>query len=154
MSFSEPDGSAVEALKDISFNLREGELLSILGPSGCGKTTLLNIIAGFLSPSSGQVMLNRQPVTGPGADRGMVFQQGALFEWMNVRRNIGFGPAMKGVPAEQIKQRTDELLEMVGLHGYGGKAVYELSGGMQQRVALARCLANDPDIILMDAPSE
>jgi len=152
MSFSEPDGSAVEALKDISFNLREGELLSILGPSGCGKTTLLNIIAGFLSPSSGQVMLNRQPVTGPGADRGMVFQQGALFEWMNVRRNIGFGPAMKGVPAEQIKQRTDELLEMVGLHGYGGKAVYELSGGMQQRVALARCLANDPDVILMDEP--
>jgi taurine transport system ATP-binding protein len=82
----------------------------------------------------------------------MVFQQGALFEWMSVRKNIGFGPAMKGVPAPQIKETVDELLEIVGLHDYGDKAVYELSGGMQQRVALARCLANDPDVILMDEP--
>jgi len=152
MSFSEPNGNTVDALKGISFDLQEGELLSVLGPSGCGKTTLLNIIAGFLSPSSGQVKLNDQLITGPGPERGMVFQQGALFEWMSVRKNIGFGPAMKGMPAAQIKQQTDELLETVGLHGYGDKAVYDLSGGMQQRVALARCLANDPDVILMDEP--
>lgn len=152
MTFSLPDGSRVEALKNISLNLQEGELLSILGPSGCGKTTLLNIIAGFLSPSDGEVILNGHQVTGPDAERGMVFQQGALFEWMNVRKNIAFGPNMKGVPQHKINQHVDELLETVGLHGFGDKHVYELSGGMQQRVALARCLANDPDIILMDEP--
>jgi len=152
MAFSLPDGSRVDALKNISLDLREGELLSILGPSGCGKTTLLNIIAGFLAPTEGQVVLNGETVIGPAAARGMVFQQGALFEWMNVRKNIGFGPAMKGLPVAQINQRVDALLETVGLHGFGDKAVYELSGGMQQRVALARCLANDPDVILMDEP--
>ncbi len=152
MSFSLPDGSCVEALKNISIDLHKGELLSILGPSGCGKTTLLNIIAGFLLPSSGQTILNGKSITGPDAERGMVFQQGALFEWMSVRKNIAFGPAMKGVSSTQINQQVDELLETVGLHGFGDKAVYELSGGMQQRVALARCLANDPDVILMDEP--
>ena len=152
MSFELPDGSSAEALKDISLNLREGELLSILGPSGCGKTTLLNIIAGFLSPTKGSVSLNNKQVTGPSAERGMVFQQGALFEWMNVRKNIGFGPNMQNMPATQVNQRVDELLETVGLHGFGEKNVYELSGGMQQRVSLARCLANDPDVILMDEP--
>jgi len=152
MTFNLPNGGSVEALKNVSLDLREGELLSILGPSGCGKTTLLNIVAGFLSPTGGQVILNDKPITEPGAERGMVFQQGALFEWMSVRKNIGFGPAMKGVPEAQIKQRVDELLEIVGLHGFGEKAIYELSGGMQQRVALARCLANDPEVILMDEP--
>lgn len=152
MTFDLPNGSSIEALKDVSLNLNEGEILTVLGPSGCGKTTLLNIVAGFLAPTSGQVILNGNIVTGPSAERGMVFQQGALFEWMSVRKNIGFGPAMKGVPAPQIKETVDELLEIVGLHDYGDKAVYELSGGMQQRVALARCLANDPDVILMDEP--
>ncbi len=152
MTFSLPGGNSIEALKGVSLELAEGELMSVLGPSGCGKTTLLNIIAGFLAPTSGQVVLNGHEVTGPGPERGMVFQQGALFEWMSVRKNVGFGPAMKGVPAAKIKQRVDELLEIVGLHDFGEKAVYELSGGMQQRVALARCLANDPDVILMDEP--
>ncbi len=152
MTFELPDGNSIEALKDISLNIDEGEILTVLGPSGCGKTTLLNIIAGFLAPTNGWVILNGKHVTGPGPERGMVFQQGALFEWMNVRKNIGFGPAMKGVPPAQIKETVDELLEIVGLHDYGKKAVYELSGGMQQRVALARCLANDPDVILMDEP--
>jgi taurine transport system ATP-binding protein len=152
MSFDLPDGSSTEALKNISLDLKKGELLSILGPSGCGKTTLLNIIAGFLSPTSGQVTLNGKQVTEPGAERGMVFQQGALFEWMNVRNNIAFGPNMKKAPALQTRNLVDELLETVGLHGFADKAVYELSGGMQQRVALARCLANDPDVILMDEP--
>jgi len=152
MSFNLPDGSTVEALKNVSLNLQQGELLSVLGPSGCGKTTLLNIVAGFLAPSEGQVVLNQHLVTGPDAERGMVFQQGALFEWMNVRKNIAFGPTMKGLPEKQINQHVDELLETVGLHGFGNKHIYELSGGMQQRVALARCLANDPDVILMDEP--
>jgi len=152
MSFELPGGGSAEALKDISINLHEGELLSILGPSGCGKTTLLNIVAGFLSPTKGSVSLNNHQVTGPSAERGMVFQQGALFEWMNVRKNIGFGPNMQNMPIAQINQRVDELLETVGLHGFADKNVYELSGGMQQRVSLARCLANDPDVILMDEP--
>ena len=141
-----------EALKNISLDINKGELISILGPSGCGKTTLLNIVAGFLAPTDGEVVLNGHTVTGPNAERGMVFQQGALFEWMNVRNNIGFGPSMQGLPKTQINQRVDELLETVGLHGFGEKHVYELSGGMQQRVSLARCLANDPDVILMDEP--
>lgn len=152
MTFDLPDGSAVDALKNVSLDIKKGELISILGPSGCGKTTLLNIVAGFLCPSSGEVKLNGQTVNGPGAERGMVFQQGALFEWMSVRKNISFGPSMKGVPVSQSDNRVNELLETVGLHGFGEKNVYELSGGMQQRVALARCLANDPDVILMDEP--
>jgi len=152
MTFTLPGGATIEALKDVSLTLDEGQLLSVLGPSGCGKTTLLNIIAGFLAPTGGRVVLNGTQVSGPGAERGMVFQQGALFEWMSVRKNVGFGPAMKGMPATQIRQVVDELLETVGLHEFGEKAVYELSGGMQQRVALARCLANDPDVILMDEP--
>lgn len=152
MTFQISNGNNIEALKDVTLDLAEGEMLSVLGPSGCGKTTLLNIIAGFLEPTGGQVILNDNRVAGPGPERGMVFQKGALFEWMNIRKNIGFGPAMKGVPTAKINQRVDKLLEIVGLHGFGDKAVYELSGGMQQRVALARCLANDPDVILMDEP--
>lgn len=152
MRFELPNGYAVQALKNVSLDLKEGELLSVLGPSGCGKTTLLNILAGFLAPTSGQVRLGGKRVVGPGAERGMVFQQGALFEWMTVRQNVDFGPRMKGMPKASRDQITDHLLETVGLQDFGDKAVYELSGGMQQRVALARCLANDPDVILMDEP--
>ncbi len=152
MAFNLPDGGKVEALKDVSLELAEGELLAVLGPSGCGKTTLLNIVAGFLAPTSGKVKLADEDVCGPGPERGMVFQQGALFEWMNVRQNIGFGPDMKGVDKAQTRVQVDALLETLGLQGCAEKQVYELSGGMQQRVALARCLANDPDLILMDEP--
>jgi len=152
MQFDQPGGVAVQALKDVSFDLRQGELMSVLGPSGCGKTTLLNILAGFLAPTSGSVTLGGKPVTGPGAERGMVFQQGALFEWMSVRDNVGFGPRMKGMPKAEMKGIVDHLLDTVGLKDFKEKAIYELSGGMQQRVALARCLANDPDVILMDEP--
>ncbi len=152
MTFNLPDKRTVDALKKIYIELHQGELLSILGPSGCGKTTLLTIIAGFLTPTDGQIILNGKTVRGPGPERGMVFQQGALFEWMNVRKNIGFGLIMKGISGKTADRRVDELLETVGLHGFGNKPVYELSGGMQQRVALARCLANDPDVILMDEP--
>lgn len=152
MRFDLPNGGAVQALKDVSLHLKPGELLSVLGPSGCGKTTLLNILAGFLAPTAGQIMLNGHRVTGPDAERGMVFQQGALFEWMNVRDNVSFGPRMKGVSAADYMPNVEHLLDVVGLKDFKDKAIYELSGGMQQRVALARCLANDPDVILMDEP--
>jgi len=152
MIFDTPSGEQVHALDNVSFSLKQGELLSILGPSGCGKSTLLNIIAGFLSSTHGTVELASTQIYGPGSDRGMVFQQGALFEWLSVAENIGFGLTMKGTPKAEIAQCVTQLLDTVGLQGFGEKAIYELSGGMQQRVALARCLANDPDIILMDEP--
>ena len=152
MTFELPQGGSVEALKNVSLNIKEGELISVLGPSGCGKTTLLNILAGFLAPTGGAITLNEHVVSGPSSERGMVFQQGALFEWMNVSKNIGFGPKMKGTPQNQIDMRVSELLGIVGLQDFSEKMIYELSGGMQQRVALARCLANDPDVILMDEP--
>ena len=152
MRFDLPNGGSVQALKDISLNLKAGELMSVLGPSGCGKTTLLNIVAGFLAPTEGVMELNGKRISGPDADRGMVFQQGALFEWMSVRENVGFGPSMKRMPKADKAEIVDHLLDVVGLQDFKEKAVYELSGGMQQRVALARCLANDPDVILMDEP--
>jgi taurine transport system ATP-binding protein len=145
-------GGAVQALKDVSISLRKGELVSILGPSGCGKTTLLNIVAGFLAQTEGVVRLEGQPIRGPGPERGMVFQQGALFEWMTVRDNVSFGPRMMGKPKADWAGKVDHLLEVVGLKDFKDKSVFELSGGMQQRVALARCLANDPEVILMDEP--
>ena len=152
MRFDLPNGSSVQALKDVSLDLSPGEILSVLGPSGCGKTTLLNIVAGFLAPTEGKIMLNGHPVTEPDAERGMVFQQGALFEWMNVRDNVSFGPRMRGQGEAQYGKEVDHLLDIVGLKDFKEKAIYELSGGMQQRVALARCLANHPDVILMDEP--
>ena len=152
MRFDLKNGSSVQALKDVSLDIKEGEIITVLGPSGCGKTTLLNIVAGFLAPTEGKVVLNDQIVLGPGAERGMVFQQGALFEWMNVQQNVAFGPRMKGMPKAEQNEKVKHLLEVVGLAEFEDKAVYELSGGMQQRVALARCLANEPDVILMDEP--
>ncbi|MEQ6202050.1 ABC transporter ATP-binding protein [Sulfitobacter sp. HNIBRBA2951] len=152
MRFDLPGGGSVQALKDVSLDLKAGELLSVLGPSGCGKTTLLNIVAGFLAPTGGVMTLNGHEIKGPDAERGMVFQQGALFEWMSVRDNVGFGPSMKGMPKADKAKTVNHLLDVVGLQDFKEKAVYELSGGMQQRVALARCLANDPDVILMDEP--
>ncbi|MEM1130839.1 MAG: ABC transporter ATP-binding protein [Pseudomonadota bacterium] len=152
MRFELPDGGHVQALQDVSLDIKEGEIMSVLGPSGCGKTTLLNIVAGFLAPTSGKIMMNGHEVHGPAPERGMVFQKGALFEWMSVRENVGFGPKMKGMPTSESRVIVDHLLDTVGLQDFKEKAVYELSGGMQQRVALARCLANEPDVILMDEP--
>lgn len=152
MRFDLPNGTSVQALENVSLGLKAGELLSVLGPSGCGKTTLLNIVAGFLAPTEGQITLNGHRVIGPSAERGMVFQQGALFEWMSVRENVSFGPRMAGQRERDWAENVDHLLDVVGLRDFKEKAVYELSGGMQQRVALARCLANDPDVILMDEP--
>ncbi len=152
MRFDLPNGAHVQALQDVSMTLQEGEIMSVLGPSGCGKTTLLNIVAGFLVPTEGRITLGDHTITGPAPERGMVFQKGALFEWMNVRQNVDFGPRMKNMPKAERDRISDHLLDVVGLADFKEKAVYELSGGMQQRVALARCLANDPDVILMDEP--
>ena len=124
----------------------------MLGPSGCGKTTLLNIAAGFIRPTSGKITLGSNEINGPGVDRGMVFQQGALFEWLTVAENVNFGLRMKKVNPEDTQKKVEEWLEIVGLKGFGNTPTYQLSGGMQQRVALARCLINDPDLILMDEP--
>jgi len=152
MIFESLKGEAVHALKDISFTLKKGELLTVLGPSGCGKTTLLNIAAGFLRPTSGIITLGNKEINGTGVERGMVFQQGALFEWLTVAENVNFGLRMKNENSVTTAKRVEEWLEIVGLQGFGNTPTYQLSGGMQQRVALARCLINDPDLILMDEP--
>ena len=152
MVFKMPDGGEVHALKDVSFTLKEGEILSVLGPSGCGKTTLLNIVAGFLHPTGGTIKLGGNIIDAPGVDRGMVFQQGALFEWLTVSDNVNFGLRMKNADPAETAAKVNEWLDIVGLQGFGDTPTYQLSGGMQQRVALARCLINDPDVILMDEP--
>ena len=138
--------------KPLNFTIKKGELLTVLGPSGCGKTTLLNIAAGFIRPTSGTIKLGNNEINGPGVDRGMVFQQGALFEWLTVSENVNFGLRMKKDDPIKTAKKVDEWLDIVGLKGFGNTPTYQLSGGMQQRVALARCLINDPDLILMDEP--
>ena len=124
----------------------------MLGPSGCGKTTLLNMIAGFVNPTAGTISLGDTAIEGPGVERGMVFQQGALFEWLPVAKNVDFGLRMKKQDEKEAVALVEKWLDIVGLQGFGDTPTYQLSGGMQQRVALARCLVNDPDVILMDEP--
>jgi ABC-type nitrate/sulfonate/bicarbonate transport system ATPase subunit len=140
------------ALKDVSLHIRDSEFVSIVGRSGCGKTTLLNMIAGLLAPSEGEIRVDGVPVTAPGPDRGMVFQQSALFPWLTAIANIEFGPKNQGVSKQKRRPQAQELIELVRLTGFEHKYPRELSGGMQQRVAIARALANDPDILLMDEP--
>lgn len=153
MTFTNPQtGAAVHALKDINFTLKKGELLSVLGPSGCGKTTLLNLIAGFINATDGHAQLGGKTIDAPGVERGMVFQQGALFEWLPVSKNVDFGLRMKKNNPEENVRLVERWLDIVGLQGFGDTPTYQLSGGMQQRVALARCLINDPEVILMDEP--
>lgn len=141
-----------DALSPLSLSVGEGSITCILGPSGCGKTTLLRIIAGLTAPSSGTVMLDNEPVLGPGADRGIVFQDFALFPWRTVRKNIEFGPEVKRLPVEERAQIVRKYLKLIDLAGFENAYPHELSGGMKQRVALARALANDPRILLMDEP--
>jgi NitT/TauT family transport system ATP-binding protein len=142
----------VVALSSIDLDIGEDEFLTILGPSGCGKSTLLNIIAGFEQPTNGEVRLDGQTIRDPGPDRGVVFQEYALFPWLNVAQNIEFGLRERGVPKSERKDRVGRQISAVGLDGFEGRFPQELSGGMRQRVALARVLVNDPKILLMDEP--
>jgi len=152
MIFKTPKGETVHALKDLNITLKKGELLTVLGPSGCGKTTLLNIAAGFLRPTSGSINLGGKEIDSPGVERGMVIQKGAKFVWLTVNENVNFGLRMKKEDPIITAKKVEEWLDIVGLQGFGNTPTYQLSGGMQQRVALARCLINDPDLILMDEP--
>jgi nitrate ABC transporter ATP-binding subunit len=142
----------VEALAPVDLTIPRGEFVCMIGASGCGKSTLLRIIAGFEEPTTGQVSIDGKPVTGPGSDRGMVFQDYALFPWMTVRQNISFGPRQRHLPREQIDKTTDEFVKMVGLERFADRYPNQLSGGMKQRVAIARVLANNANILLMDEP--
>ena len=140
------------ALDNINLEIPSGQFTCLLGPSGCGKSTLLNAIAGFALPSSGTISANGKPVTGPGPERGMVFQEYALFPWMTVEQNVGFGLEIKGVPKAQIAERVGGLLAMLSLADFRQRFPKDLSGGMRQRVAIARVLALDSPIMLMDEP--
>jgi ABC-type nitrate/sulfonate/bicarbonate transport system ATPase subunit len=142
----------VVALSSIDLDIGEDEFLTILGPSGCGKSTLLNIIAGFEHATDGEVRLDGQTIRDPGPDRGVVFQEYALFPWLNVTQNIEFGLRERGVPKAERKDRVSRQISTVGLDGFEDRFPQELSGGMRQRVALARVLVNDPKILLMDEP--
>lgn len=145
------NGHRVSALEDISFEVRSGEVLGILGPSGCGKTTLLNIIAGFLPQDEGRVLMHQQPVTRPGPERGVVFQEDALFPWLTVAENVGFG-LRNGHGQGDRRGNVARMLGLVGLEGYGRYLPRAISGGMKQRVALARVLVLKPAALLMDEP--
>jgi len=140
------------ALEDIDLEVMDGEFVCILGPSGCGKTTLLRIIAGLEKQTKGRILLKGVEVTGPGPDRGMVFQEFALFPWRTVRRNVEFGLEIKGVPPEKRREISQRYIDLVGLKGFEDSHPNQLSGGMKQRVGIARALANEPAILLMDEP--
>jgi ABC-type taurine transport system ATPase subunit len=142
----------VRAIDDISLSVASGEFVCLVGPSGCGKSTLLRIVGGFLAPSSGDVTVDGHAVRAPGADRGMVFQQPALYPWLSVGENVAFGLRMRGVPGAARAARVEALLRLVGLQEFARRAPWELSGGMQQRAAIARVLINEPRIMLMDEP--
>ena len=144
--------STVRALDEINLEVQKGEIICILGPSGCGKSTLLNIVAGFLPPSGGEVRVDGRPVIEPGPDRGFVFQEFALFPWRTVLENVEFGPVLKGMEKADRHARALELIQRIHLTGFEDKFPFELSGGMKQRVGIARALANDPEVLLMDEP--
>ncbi|GAA0464681.1 ABC transporter ATP-binding protein [Actinoplanes capillaceus] len=140
------------ALGDVSIELRDNEFVTVVGPSGCGKTTLMNILAGLETPTSGRALVDGVPVTGPGPERGVIFQQYALFPWLTVRRNVEFGLRTAGVPRQRRREIADRFIELVGLGEFAEALPKTLSGGMKQRVAIARAYAVNPSILLMDEP--
>jgi len=144
--------TGVQALDCINLAIEKNDFVCIVGPSGCGKSTLLNAVAGFDHPTEGRIVLDGQTVRGPAAERGVVFQQGALFDWMTVAENVSFGPRSRGFSKQKAKEVADEYIELVGLKTFGQCYPHELSGGMQQRVGIARALANHPEVLLMDEP--
>lgn len=145
-------GGAVRALDRIDLTIEPGELVTLAGPSGCGKSTLLRLVAGLEQPTAGTITVGDRPVTAPGVERGVVFQQPTLYPWLDVRGNVALGPKLRGIGRDERRELADRYLELVGLADFAGHRPYELSGGMQQRAQIARVLANDPDIILMDEP--
>ncbi len=152
LAYEGTSGGDIKAIENINFNIYRGEFVCVLGPSGCGKSTLLKILAGFIKPTAGQVELDGEKIEGMDWHRGVVFQNPPLFEWFSVRDNVAFGPKMRGVPKKEYSKLTDEYLDKVGLSEFANKKIYELSGGMKQRVSIARTLINDPEILLMDEP--
>jgi len=146
------EGQEVIALSDVSLEVEPGELLMLVGPSGCGKSTLLNIVAGLEHADSGQVTVDGKPVTSPGPERTVVFQDGALFPWLTVRKNVEFGLKQLGVSSKERANRAREFLGTVGLDKFEDRNIHELSGGMRQRVAIARALVTNPKVVLMDEP--
>ena len=146
------NGRAIEALRGANLTVRKGEFICLIGASGCGKSTLLRMAAGFETATQGEALMWDMPIEGPGPSRGMVFQDYGLFPWLSVRDNIGFGPKARGRPAAEIKETTEKFIELVGLQRFADVYPHQLSGGMKQRVAIARVLANDADMVLMDEP--
>src|ERR1041384_4631843 len=142
----------IEALARVDLTVEAGQFVCLIGASGCGKSTLLRIVAGFEEPTTGRVLVEGKPITGPGSDRGMVFQDYALFPWMTVRQNIGFGPRQRQLPRKEIDEISDKFVKLVGLERFADRYPHQLSGGMKQRVAIARVLANNAAILLMDEP--
>lgn len=151
LSYNSINGT-VKALENIGFNIYRGEFICVLGPSGCGKSTLLKILAGFIPPSSGAVSLEGEKIRGADWNRGVVFQNPPLYEWLSVKDNITFGPRMRKVLKKKYQELANNLLEKVGLTEFAEQKTYELSGGMKQRVSIARALINNPEILLMDEP--
>ncbi|MFI7679292.1 ABC transporter ATP-binding protein [Actinophytocola sp. NPDC049390] len=142
----------VTSLRDVSLDVERGEFVTLVGPSGCGKSTLLNLIAGLLTPTTGQVLVDGRPVTGPGPDRGVIFQQYALFPWLTARENVEFGLRLQGMKKAERRARAQQYLELVGLGRFASSLPKELSGGMKQRCAIARAYAVHPTLLLMDEP--
>jgi NitT/TauT family transport system ATP-binding protein len=142
----------IQALQDANLEIHKGEFICLIGASGCGKSTLLRIMAGFEPPTEGEALMWGKPIDGPDPSRGMVFQDYALFPWLSVRDNIGFGPTSRGLSRGEVKATVDKFIELVGLNKFANAYPHQLSGGMKQRVAIARVLANDAELVLMDEP--